>query len=304
MATKKKNKIVRVLSLDGGGQRGMIPAAILVELERRAGRPIASMFDLIAGTSIGGILACLLASGVPAAEAIKFFTVDGKVIFKKHWWRALGLILPRYPARQLERVLQTRLAHQKLNGCKTKLLVTSLELVSQKPYFFKNYLDGQNDFLWRVARATSAAQTYFPAFSCPDAWSDKVFWDGGNVANNPSLCAYADAVKLWGDDFNVKILSLGCGSSSASINPEKMINGGAIRAAAATVQMLFEAGSEDVDYQMEQMIGKDYVRIQPVLKHPFPIDGVSDEDLENLRLAGNETIAKFSNQLDEWARMR
>ena len=292
----------RILTIDGGGMRGYIPAAIIVELERRSGKQCCEIFDLIAGTSIGGILASLLSIGMPASEAMKFFTVDGKMIFKKHWWRAFGLIVPRYAAEPIERVLQKRLAGASKKDCKTKLLVTSLELKSQQPFFFKNYESSKDELLWKIARATSAAQTYFPAFFWRDPTGDKTFWDGGNVANNPSLCAYADAIKLWGDESEMNFLSLGCGSQTVSFSAKKIINGGALRAAAATIGMLFEAGSEDVDYQMNQILGNDYIRIQPEISESIALDDASENGLSKLNRAAMNCIYENSHILDNFIR--
>lgn len=282
----------RILTIDGGGMRGYIPAAVLVELEQLAGRPCWQMFDLIAGTSIGGILAALLAAGVPAGEAIKFFTEDGPNIFRKIWWRSFGLLAPRYPAQPLESALQARFGGRRISDCKTKLLVVSLDLVSQNPFFFENFSGCCPNYpLWQAGRGTSAAQTYFPAFHL----DGMILWDGGNVANNPSVCAMADAVKLWGDHaLPRKVLSLGCGNQKAGFNARKMVNAGLIRNGLATLQMLFEAGAEDVDYQMQQALGPNYFRIQPVI-NDLPLDDASPGGLERLERAARRNISDSSD---------
>jgi hypothetical protein len=197
--------IKNILCIDGGGMKGLIPCLVLVELEARAKKLCCEIFDLISGTSIGGIMAGLLAVGIPASEAAKFFTEDGPVIFRKTWWRRFGLLAPRYSAETIEQVLQRRFGDLTLRDCKTKLLVTSLDVVSKKPYFFNNFTPGFINYkLWQVTRATSAAQTYFP----PLKLGKMILWDGGNIANNPSLCALAHTSTFQGDE---KMLSLGCG---------------------------------------------------------------------------------------------
>ena len=132
--------------------------------------------------------------------------------------------------------------------------MTSLDLVSQEPFFFKvpdASADSRNYFLWQAGRATSAAQTYFPACEL----DDKILWDGGNVANNPAICAYCEAMKLWPGE-QILMVSLGTGSQNANIKPKSLVNGALIQVGLATVQMIFEAGSEDVDYQMTQLAGR------------------------------------------------
>jgi uncharacterized protein len=199
----------QVVCIDGGGIRGLIPCMVLAELEARAKKPCCELFDLISGTSIGGILAALLATGHKAEDAKKFFFQDGPIIFRKRWWRSHGFLAPRYPALPIERVLKRTFGDLTLKDCKTNLLVISINLLNQQPYFFNNFMPGFSNFkLWQVCRATSAAQTYFPAFKL----DDMIMWDGGCVANNPSLCALASASKLWGRE-EIKMLSLGCGKS-------------------------------------------------------------------------------------------
>jgi uncharacterized protein len=277
----------RILTIDGGGMRGYLPASVLIELERIAGKPYCEMFDMIAGTSIGGILAALLAVGTPAGEAIKFFTEDGPKIFKKSCWRAWGLFCPRYPAQPLESALEARFNGKSISDCKTKLLVASLDLASQNPFFFENFSGLCPNYpLWQVGRGTSAAQTYFPAFPL----DHRILWDGGNVANNPSVCAMADAVNLWGGhELPKQVLSLGCGSQKATLDARTLVNAGFIRNGLATVQMLFEAGPEDADYQMTAVLGKNYYRIQPAIGD-LPLDDASPDGLAKLEMAAKKNI--------------
>jgi patatin-like phospholipase/acyl hydrolase len=193
--------IKRILILPGGGMKGLSQAVILAELERRAGKPLAQCVDLVAGTSIGGINACLLAIECSMANAINFFIKSGPQIFAKHWWRMFPIFGPKYNAKILEHVLKIRLGGYRLSDCHTNLLVPAYDLVSSQPHFFKSYErdDTHGDcWLWEVGRATSAAETYFGAYRLKDL----ILWDGGNVANNPAVCALADAVKLWGPDQN------------------------------------------------------------------------------------------------------
>lgn len=293
----------KILCIDGGGMRGYLPAAVLVELERRTGRRCCELFDLIAGTSIGGILAALLASGMPATEAIQFFTVDGPQIFRRRWWRYFGLFGPRYSGQPIERVLQSRFEGLEPQ---TRVLIPAFDLVSQAPYFFKfaPHVSTCTE-LWQAARATSSAQIYFPAFKVflPDG--QHVFWDGGNVANNPALCAYADAVKYW-SQHEVLMLSLGCGALPATKDASKaasMVNAGVVRNGLATVQTLFEADSEEVDYQMEQLLGENYLRFQPVLAQPLPLDDASPDGLLNLQDAGANAVRASCATLEDFLRV-
>jgi patatin-like phospholipase/acyl hydrolase len=294
----------RILSLDGGGMKGFVPTSLLVELERRIGKPCNQYFDLIAGTSIGGIVALLLAIGMPAAKALEFFTVDGPDIFQKHWWRRHGLFMPRYPAKRLEERLKKRFgagdggAAATLDDCRTRVLVTAFNLVERNACFFKNYDNSGRYLLWEVARATSAAQTFFPAFKL----DDMILWDGGNEANNPSMCAYADAVKLWGGRERVKVLSLGCGNSPIHYQSRKLVHCGMIRNGAASLEVLYDAGSDVTDYQMQQMIGPDYFRIQPRFAELTDLDDASPAGLAALKRNAAECRVRFMPVVDGFLR--
>jgi patatin-like phospholipase/acyl hydrolase len=276
--------------------KGFCPCAMLVELERRIKQPLNQYFDLIAGTSIGGIIALLISTGIPAAKAMEFFTCDGPDIFQKHWWRRHGVFIPRYPAKLIERRLKKRFGNLTLDDCKTKILVTAFNLANRNACFFKNYDCGGRYLLWEIARATSAAQTYFPAFKL----DNMILWDGGNEANNPSMCAYADAVKLWGDQERVKLLSLGCGTSPIHYEAKRMVNCGMIRNGAASLEVLFDAGSDVTDYQMTQMLGQDYVRIQPSFAEPTELDDASPAGLAALKRNADECLVRCSPTLDKF----
>ncbi|MDE3100339.1 MAG: patatin-like phospholipase family protein [Verrucomicrobiota bacterium] len=287
----------RILCIDGGGMRGLIPAVVLAELERKAKKPCHEIFDLISGTSIGGILAALLSSGVPASETIQFFTEDGPRIFHRRLWRSFGWLAPRYPAGPLEAVLKKKLGGARLSNCKTKIVVPALNVATQAPVFFNNFEGSPDYFLWQIARGSSAAQTYFPAFRL----DGMILWDGGNEANNPSACAAADAFRQWGDE-PLQMLSLGCGESLAKITPKKLINPGLIRAGLASVALLFEASSNDADYQMKQSLGANYFRIQPGLKTPLSLDDASPQGIIRLREAAQNCAREYDGDIDRFLR--
>lgn len=124
----------RILSISGGGCRGFLPALTLVEIERRTGKPCWQLFDAIAGTSVGSILAALLSIGVPASEAIKFFSEDGPAIFTKQFSLG-GLLRPKYPDAVLEARLQQRFGPATLAHCKTRLLIPAFDWANEEPFF-------------------------------------------------------------------------------------------------------------------------------------------------------------------------
>src|SRR3954452_22157774 len=163
---------LRVLSIDGGGIRGLIPAIVLAEIERRAGRRVWEMFDLIAGTSTGGILACALCAPdpLPAEKLVALYEEEGPAIFDRSVWQRIrsaeGLLDEKYDASALDRALERFLSDKRLAESKPDLLVPAYNLGDPGPYFFKTRKareEGEDFSLAQVARATAAAPTYFQA---------------------------------------------------------------------------------------------------------------------------------------------
>jgi hypothetical protein len=266
-----------ILSIDGGGMKGYIPITVLGMLEDMLGKSCYNTFDLFAGTSIGGILACLLASGHDAKSSRDFFTVDGPAIFGKQQcfgWN--GLFRPRYSGVPLQKCLQNRLGEAKLSDAKA-LVVPAFDVASYEPYFFKSPKPDIDYSLWQVSMATSAAQTYFPGFKL----DDMVLWDGGNVANNPAVCAIAEAMKLWPGE-PLRILSLSCGSNSATFKPDSLISAGLVHIGVETLNLLFAANDDLPDYILKHVLSTGYYRIVPDGAEDLDIDGADKSDLAKL----------------------
>ena len=171
--------MTRILSIDGGGIRGIIPATVLSEIERRTGRHVAELFDVIAGTSTGGILACGLtlpdSAGHPArtaAELVRMYVDEGPRIFPHEFLgRIRSLVDEKYPQKGIESVLQTYMGDAMLSDTLTEIVVTAYDIERRRPFFFRSArarADARYDFPLRmVARSTSAAPTYFEPFLLP-----------------------------------------------------------------------------------------------------------------------------------------
>src|SRR5919112_1129636 len=155
---------MRVLAIDGGGNRGLIPAIVLTELERRTGRRVFELFDLIAGTSTGGILACALCAPdpLPASEVVKLYEDEGPDIFSRSLFQRIrsadGLLDEKYDDAALDRALERFLGQKLLSESKPDIIVPSYDTNEPGPYFFKTTdakESADNDFpLSIVARAT------------------------------------------------------------------------------------------------------------------------------------------------------
>jgi patatin-like phospholipase/acyl hydrolase len=227
----------KVLSLDGGGIRGVFAAHILRELEDRYG-PIAEYFDLIAGTSTGGIIGLGLGLGVPAVEIEQFYLMDGAKVFPlslfhHHLFRNVSflrrLTSPSHDHQALESLLLSVFGQRTFGEAKSRMVIPAFLGPDPQISVFKtdHHPDYKRDWqtpAWKVARATSAAPTFFEAHDERDAF----FLDGGLWANNPALCAAIEAVSAYQiDPSQIEILSIGTGSQAEKLN-QKLIRSGLI----------------------------------------------------------------------------
>src|SRR6478672_11393008 len=168
---------MRVLAIDGGGIRGIIPAVVLADLEERTGRRVSDLFDLVAGTSTGGILACALSrpavmgpgSRFSAEELVGLYVEEGPKIFHRDLLRRVrtvdGLIDERYDDQGLRAALERYLGTTRISEARTAIFLTAYELERRFAFFFRSTRardDDTYDFTMAdAAHATSAAPTYF-----------------------------------------------------------------------------------------------------------------------------------------------
>jgi patatin-like phospholipase/acyl hydrolase len=310
-------KPIRILSIDGGGIRGIIPAMLLAELERRAGRPICRLFDLVAGTSTGGILALALtkpdSSGqpaFPAARLIELYERQGKRIFAPAWhrWPIIGflfdLFFVRYRARNLARVLREYFGETRLSDVLTPVLIPAYELHKRDPWLFKSErakVEADHDFPLHIAAyATSAAPTYFPPLElpAPEPWQWYALVDGGVYAQTPAMSAYVEAHTLYPDARDFIIASLGTGETKKPIPYRKAKRWGLAGWARPILDVVFDGVSGTVTYELDQMLppidgSKRHYRFQATLAEgEDSLDDPSPENIQRLKTLGQQVIAE------------
>lgn len=202
----------RILSLDGGGMRGIFTAAVIAQLEQDLGVRLADYVDLIVGTSTGGIIGLGLAAGKTGEQMRDFYAAEGARIFARPRSLPQRLRQPKYDRHVLDEVLQREFGDQRLNDLSTPVCVTAHELVAGTTRVWKDdhhhELSGGGDLLvWKVAAATSAAPTYFAPVQLGGADSHV---DGGIWANNPALVGITEAVRYAGRSLDdIRLLSIG-----------------------------------------------------------------------------------------------
>lgn len=308
---------LKVLSIDGGGIRGVIPATVLAELERRTGKPVANCFDLIAGTSTGGILGLALtkpgAGGQPewSAEAlIALYEREGPEIFDRSIFHRIasagGLLDEKYPPTGMERAFDRYFGDARLRDALCDVIVAAYEIEQRTTFFFKSSkarADERNDFAMReAALATSAAPTYFEPVRL-DRGPGRPYLalvDGGVFANNPALCAFAEA-RRDGADPDVLMLSLGTGELTRRLPYDDARGWGLVEWAKPIIDVVFDGQSDAVDYQLRQVLGPQrYYRFQTELDRASDdMDDASEDNLQRLKQEADALIRANEDRLDE-----
>jgi predicted acylesterase/phospholipase RssA len=327
----------RILAVDGGGIRGIVPGQILANLEaylqatyEQPGLRLADCFDLIAGTSTGGILSCIyllpdLRTGRPrfsAQQAVDLYLNYGDDIFSVPLFKKIsslgGLTDEKYPAAVLERTLSTYFADIKLSQLLKPCAITAYDIAEREVVIFnsRDNLDGtrpDKDFLVRdVARATSAAPTYFePANIRALDHSVRPLIDGGVFANNPSLCAYAEfaAARPGSGLGDVALLALGTGGIDKPFSYSEAKDWGAVEWVRPLIDITLSGVAEAVDYQLRQLFraaaaSDQYLRIDPELSPTTSpeMDDATIGNMRRLKADGDRAYATHRQALESFAR--
>ena len=223
----------QVLSLDGGGLRGIFSAAALAALEDDLGSPVLEHFDLVTGTSTGGLIALALAAGIPARSVLEFYVNEGPQIFRHPRRRTLRhLVRSKYDGNALESAVRHQLGDRVLADSTVRLVIPAFDLTRRDIYLFKtpHHPRLRRDWrvpMWEVALSTSAAPTYLPAHTLQGDRS--VLVDGGVWANNPCLVGVAEAVSMLRAPLtSIRVLSIGT-TSEVRRTPGRIRRGGIIQ---------------------------------------------------------------------------
>jgi len=278
----------RILSLDGGGIRGIVTAIIMERINSEDGLAgwIESV-DLIAGTSTGGLLALALAQGLDIRQIRNLYEDKGDDIFDDSWLDDLidiGKIAGAdYDIRNLEKELKSIFGQTTLAKLKKRVLITAFDLDNEaddpmtrswKPKLFHNFPGSDSDgkeLVYKVGLYTAAAPTYFPSVDG--------YIDGGVYAANPSMCALAQSqdsrIANSPPIDDVVLLSLGTGTSLVYIKG-KSLDWGYAQWAKPLVNLMLDGTAGIADYQCRQMLRERYHRLAPIFPEgiSIPLDGV------------------------------
>ena len=284
-------KKARILSLDGGGIRGIIPATVLeyignkfIEKTNNPNARLADLFDFIIGTSTGGILTCFYLTPNPekgedqplskykASKALEFYSEKGYRIFNasKHYsWFGLRQLYnaSKYTPNNLESIFDDEFGGLRISELVKPALVTTYDLASKSSFFFSSREPEkkQREFYVKdVARSTSAAPTYFPSAVIKNLITGNVMVniDGGVYANNPTMCGYAECRNsifpqvAYPSADQMLILSIGTGGGQVDFSAsEKSGNWGLLKWAKSMPDIMMDGSFDTVDYQMKRLFG-------------------------------------------------
>lgn len=256
-----------VLALSGGGYRGLYTATILAELEDALGQPLAKHFDLICGTSAGGMLALGLAAEIPALELKQLFENQGSRIFGDRSWlrRVFGFWWSaKHGASGLKEVLTERFGDMTIGDLKHRLLIPAVNCTTGLGQFFKtpHHPTFERDHKMRVvdvALATAAAPVYFPL----SRNSRGVFADGGLVGNAPGLFGLHEVRHFLapGQTVKVRVLSIGTMTIGATVRGNTNLDRGFLKWRGSLFDLVISAQESSVDYMLKQSLGNDYFTI-------------------------------------------
>lgn len=275
----------RILTIDGGGIKGVIPASFIATVEDSINDKIANYFDLIVGTSTGGIIALGLGIGLSAKEILTFYEEHGPFIFRgnRHLKWLKWFSTTKYSSTSLKDALETCFGAKKLGDSKKRLVIPSLNLENGKVYIYKtaHHPRLEKDYKEKVvdvALATTSAPTYFPTHR---SVAGTPLIDGGMWANNPVGMAVVEALTLldWCRD-SLKVLSLGCTTTPLNVRRGRWKPSGTLYWASKVLDVFMHAQSHSSLGTAQLLAGHDnIIRIDEDVSHgKFSLDGVKELD--------------------------
>jgi len=277
---------IRILTIDGGGARGIYPAHILKRIKEELGINYSEYFDIIAGTSTGSIIAAALALEIPIDKICEMYEDLPDQIFKRKSFNIRGLFRSRYSNKNLVKILDKTFQNYKMKETKTNLIIPSTDLANSSVYVHKTpykpeFVRDGDTLVKDAVLSSCSAPTYFDSVKMKNGKKEEyLLSDGGVWANNPSMIAFIEAINPNRLNFKmneVKILSLGTGISKRGYKFSKR-NWGLISWGTKLVDMILGIQSQ-VPHNMLSLIlpEENYLRIDFCKNEKLPLDKYSEE---------------------------
>ncbi len=275
----------QILSLDGGGIKGLFSAAVLAAIEDDLNTSVVDHFDLITGTSTGGIIALGLAIGMRPREIVEFYLANGPAIFPRgFWFRWRHWLRTKFSPEPLKAALESCFKDKRIADCTKRVVIPSYNIGEDDVYIFRTPHAERlkRDWkvpLWKVALATSAAPTFFPSSRHVDKLR---LIDGGVWANNPTMVGIVEAYGTLGVPLDaIHVFSIGT-SDAVSHRRSKLDGGGKFAWATGNdaIDVIMRGQSIGAHNQASFLLGRDHVeRWNPkVASDEFSLDGAHKAD--------------------------
>lgn len=292
----------RILSLDGGGIKGAFTASVLATLEEDTEKSVLDYFDLITGTSTGGILAIGLGLGLSARKICEFYVEKGSSIFPSTSLvqRASGklrhVIKPKHSHDVLRDALTEVFGERKFGESECRLVIPTYDAIAGRVFLMKTAHHERFKYdidapAVDVALATSAAPTYFAAAPFP-THSNASYVDGGVWANSPVMVGITEAIAFLGQQLdNIDVLSIG--TTTTPFNIAKHTNDGIAQWSAGLVELMFEGQMEAAQAQAKLLLNGRLQRINLIVNEgEFTLDDAHPNKIKRLITLGRGEAVK------------
>lgn len=311
-----EDQIVQILALDGGGLKGLFSAAVIESLEEQLGHSISEHFDIITGTSTGGLIALGLGLEKSGSDIVEFYQKEGPKIFPNSMYRrTLGWFFSKYSNRYLKKVFQKLFVisdseeRPTLLNSKKRLIIPTFYASQSEPRLLKTPHDRRyrSDWklpIWAVAMATSAAPTYFPSFE----YNNNRYLDGGLWANNPSLIGVVEALEMGASIENIRVLNISTTSSRANclsfkiplLSKISLRRAGKILWASTLLSTIMQSNSySTVHMHLRQMLAPGNLAV--IDDHiNFGHAGLDDIDYEEFYSRGKNAAEQAKNNINHY----
>ena len=280
---KKEYKLV--LSLDGGGVRGLATVIFLKELEKASGKKIVDLFDFFIGTSVGGLNAMHLAvNEIEVSELESFWSQDNLAMSMQSSFWTKNFFLktkPIYNNKSKTKLLEKYFGNKLISESKKPIAVLAYDVENRKPRVLTSYTD-QAIKATSAINATSAAPLYYPTVKIEDgSW----LIDGSVVSNNPCLIGYNEARKYFKTD-NIKVFSVGTGRHLNNLDGEDSSKWGPFGWLTNDILGILLESHADHEI-LNDLIGKNYLRINSIAENiNWNLDDYTEDNLRNIRNMG------------------
>lgn len=303
---------MKILCIDGGGIRGVFAIAILQAIEEEYDKPISELFDVVAGTSTGSVIASSVCLKVKMEKVLESYKKYGGKIFVRQ--AKVGLFKSIYSDKYLRKFLIQAFGERTLADISRPLLIPAVDVTHGRPFVHRsNY--GNKDSkdltikLWDAVLSSCSAPVYFPPNNIGNHY---LSIDGGLWANNPSLVCITEALEYFKLGLKeINILSIGTGLQKIDFTIQDNKYWGikqwlpfqlpSMKVTPKLLDLALQLSSESVTYQCQQLLGSNYLRVNKELGDEVPFDDITymDEMIET----GKKAFLERKNEIAEFIRM-